>query len=77
MGKKIPKKIQKIKKKTSFRLYFYPERVELGRERGKKILVPYTILKQPRLENSKKKKEKIQKIKKQDSGIISILNGMR
>ena len=51
----------------------------MGRERGKKILVPNSVPTQPEQENSKKKKnsKKIQKIKKANSGIISIQNRLR
>ena len=42
-----------------------------------KILVPNFVPTQPGLENSKKNCKKIQKIKKNNSGIISIQNGMR
>ena len=40
----------------------------------KKILVPNSVLTQPELENSKKNSNKFQKIKKLNSGIISIQN---
>ena len=49
----------------------------MGQEREKKILVPNSVPIQPELENSKKKSKKIQKIKKANSGIISIQNGLR
>ena len=44
-----------------------------GWERVKKILVPNSVPTQPKLENSKK----IQKIKKVNSDIICIQNGLR
>ena len=61
------------------RHYFYPKRVEGGREREKRNLVPNSVHSRPEVENSKKKKKrkKIQKIKKVISGIISIQNGLR
>ena len=49
----------------------------MGQERGKKILVPNSVPTQPELENSKKESKKIQKIKKVNSDIISIQNGLR
>ena len=49
----------------------------MGREREKKNLIPNSVPTQPELENSKKKSQKIQKIKKVNSGIISIQNGLR
>ena len=78
-GMKIPKKIgKKFKKlKTTFRHYFQPKRDEIGRESEKKILVPNSVRTRPRQENSKKKSKKIRKIKKVNSGIISIQNGLR
>ena len=65
-GKKIQKKngkkIEKIKKKTSFRHYFLPKWDEIGREREKKILLPNSIHTRPRQENSEKNSKKIEKI---------------
>ena len=49
----------------------------MGHEREKKILLPNSVPTQPELENSKKKSKKIQKMKKVNSGIISIQNGLR
>ena len=49
----------------------------MGQEREKKILLPNSVPTQRELENSKKKSKKIQKIKKVNSGIISIQNGLR
>ena len=49
----------------------------MGQEREKKILVPNSVPTQPEPEISKKKSKKIQKIKKVNSGIISIQNGLR
>ena len=49
----------------------------MGQEREKKILLPNSIPTQRELENSKKKSKKIQKIKKVNSGIISIQKGLR
>ena len=46
-------------------------------EREKKILVPNSVPKQPELGNSKKKSKKIQKIRKINSGIIYMQNGLR
>ena len=54
-----------------------PKLDEIGREREKKILVRNSVTTQPVLENSKKNSKKIQKIKKVNSGIISIQNGLR
>ena len=68
------RKIKKIKK-TSFRHYFQSKRYEIGRQREKKILVPNSVPKHPVLENSKKKKKKIQKIREINSGIIYIQIG--
>ena len=79
-GKKIQKKngkkIQKTKK-TSFRHYFLPKRDEIGREREKKILLPNSVHTRPRQEDSKKKSNKIEKIKNPLSKFIVSLNGMR
>ena len=49
----------------------------MGQEREKKILVQNSVPTQPERENSKKKSKKFQKIKKVNSGIISIQNGLR
>ena len=49
----------------------------MGQEWEKKILLPNSVHTQPERENSKKKSKKIQKIKKVNSGIISIQNGLR
>ena len=48
-----------------------------AKKEGKKILVPNSVSTQPEWENSKKKSKKIRKIKKVNSGIISIQNGLR
>ena len=61
----------------SFRYYFSPKWVEIGRERKKKILVPNSVHTRHGLENSKKNSKNIQKIKKRLSGIIFSQNGMR
>ena len=45
-------------------------------EKEKKFLVPNSVQAQPEIENSKKNSKKIQKIKKVNSGIISIQNGL-
>ena len=63
--------------KNLFPAIFFAKRVEIGREREKKILVPNSIRPQPRQENSKKNSEKIQKTKKPLSGNISSQNGIR
>ena len=78
-GKKIPKKIaKKFKKlKTSFWYNFQPKRVEIGREREKKILVPNSVHTRPGQENSQRNSKKIQKIKKLNSSFISIQKGLR
>ena len=57
------RKIQKSKKKTSFRHYLYPKRDEIDREREKKFLVPNSIPNRPDLENSKKTAKKFKKLK--------------
>ena len=49
----------------------------MGQEREKKIFVPNSVPTQRELENSKKNSKKIQKIKKLNSGIMSIQNGLR
>ena len=50
----------------------------MGQEREREILLPNSVPTQPELENStKRKSKKIQKIKKVNSGIISIRNGLR
>ena len=46
-------------------------------KKERKILVPNSVPTQPERENSKKKCKKFQKIKKVNSGIISIQNGLR
>ena len=46
-------------------------------KKEKKILLPNSVHIRPELENSKKNSKKIQKIKKVNSGIISIQNGLR
>ena len=49
----------------------------MGQEKEKKILVPNSVPTQPELDNTKKKNsKKIQKIKKVNSDIISIQNGL-
>ena len=47
------------------------------RKGKKKNLDPNSVPTQPELENSKKNSKKIQKIKKLNSGIMSIQNGLR
>ena len=54
-----------------------PKRGEIGREGEKTIFVPNSIPTLPGLENSKKNRKKIQKIRKLNSGIISIETGLR
>ena len=50
--------------KTSFRHYFYPNRVEIGRERVKKNFVPNYVPSRPGTENSKKIAKNFNKKKK-------------
>ena len=57
--------------------YFLPKRDEMGLESEKKILVPNFVHTRPGQENSKENSKKIQKIKKVNSGIISIQNGLK
>ena len=49
--------------------------VKIGREREKKIIVPNSVLTRPGQENYDKNSKKNQKIKKLNSGIISIQKG--
>ena len=49
----------------------------MGREREKKIIDSNSVPTLPELENSKKNSKKFEKIKKHNSGIISIQNGLR
>ena len=76
---KIPKtnrkKIQKVK--NLFPVLFLVKTGWDGRRKREKNLIPNSVPTQPELENSKKKSKKIQKIKKVNSGIISIQNGLR
>ena len=60
-GKKIPKKIaKKLKKlKNLFPTLFLAKRDEIGREKGKKIILPNSVRTRPRLENSEKNDKKI------------------
>ena len=51
--------------------------MRLAEKEKKKILVPNSVPTKPKLENSKKKRKKIQKIEKVNSCIISIRNGLR
>ena len=53
------------------------KRDEIGQEGEKKIVVPNSVLTHPELENYKKNRKKIQKIKKLNSGIISIQNRLK
>ena len=78
-GKKIPKKIAKKFEnlKTYFRHYFQPKRDGIGREREKKNLDPNSVPTKPGQKIPKKNNKKIQKIKKLNSGIMSIQNGLR
>ena len=46
-------------------------------EKEKKILVPNSVHTRPGQENSEKNSKKIQKIKKLNSGIISMQKGLR
>ena len=72
------KKAKNFKKlKILFPALFLAKRDKIGRESEKKNLVPNSLPTQPELENSKKKSKKIQKIKKVNSSIISIQNGLR
>ena len=50
---------------------------EIGWEREKKILVPNSVHTRFEQENSEKNSKNIQKIKKLNSDIISIQNGLR
>ena len=76
---KIPKtnrkKIQKVK--NLFPVLFLVKTGWDGQRKREKNLIPNSVPTQPELENSKKKSKKIQKIKKVNSGIISIQNGLR
>ena len=49
----------------------------MGREREKKIIDSNSVPTLPELENSKKNSKQFEKIKKLNSGIISIQNGLR
>ena len=49
----------------------------MGREKEKKILVPNSVHTRPGQQNSKRNNKKIQKIKKLNSGFISIQKGLR
>ena len=80
-AKKIPKKgVKKLKKfKNLFpTLFFAKTGWDRLRKWKKKILVLNSVLTQPDLENYKKKIEKkFKKIKKLNSGIISIQNRLK
>ena len=69
ISKKIAKKIKKLKKKTTFRHYFLPNRDEIGRERKKKFLVPNSVPTRDGLPFPKAKTKKFKKLK----NIISTL----
>ena len=49
----------------------------IAQERVKKVLVPNSVHTRPEQENSKQNSKKIQKIKKLNSGIISMQKGLR
>ena len=74
--KKNRKKIQKVK--NLFPALFLAKTGWGGQRKREKNLIPNSVPTQPELENSKKKKsKKIQRIKKVNSGITSIQNGLR
>ena len=58
-------------------LHLKPKRVGTGREREKKKIIVLTVPTRLKIENSerKKKRKKIQKIKKHHSGFISCQKG--
>ena len=64
-------------KNPHFWHYFQPKRDEIGREGGKKILVPNFGLTRPGQEHSEKNTKKLQKVKKPLSGITFSQNEMR
>ena len=64
-------------KKNSFRHYSQTKRDDIGREMGKKTLVPNSVHTRLGQENSEKNSKKIQKIKKPLSGFIFSQNGIR
>ena len=49
----------------------------IAQERVKKVLIPNSVHTRPEQENSKQNSKKIQKIKKVNSGFISIKKGLR
>ena len=49
----------------------------IAQERVKKVLVPNSVHTRPEQENYKQNSKKIQKIKKVNSGFISIKKGLR
>ena len=64
-GKKISKKkiAKKLKKfKNLFPTYFQPKGQEIGRERGKKFLLPNAVHTRPGHENFEKNSKKIEQI---------------
>ena len=69
----MAKKFKKLK--TSFQHYFQHKGMRQAEK--KKNLDPNAVPTQPKLENFKINNKKIQKIKKVNSGIISIQNGLR
>ena len=73
---KNSKKIEKIEKPLSD-IIFWQNGVEIGRERGKKILLPNSVPTRPGQENSETNSKKIEKIKKPLPDIIFCQNGMR
>ena len=76
--KKIPKNFKNKKKMKKLIPALFLSKTGWGRPRKrKKNLIPNSVPTQPELGNSKKKNKKIQKIKKVNSGIISIQNGLR
>ena len=79
-GEQITKKKQQKNSKnqrTTIRHYFQPNRDETGRDREKRILDPNSAHTRRGGENSEKKMQKIQKIKKQLSGVSFSQNGIR
>ena len=82
-SKKIPNKIvKKFKKlKNLFPALYLAQtgwdRLRKIKKKKKKNLDPNSVPTQPKLENSRKNSKKIQKIKKVNSSIISIQNGLR
>ena len=78
-SEKNSKKIQKIEKQLSGVIFSQNgmRQDEIGGKRDKRILDPNSAHTRPGGVNSKKKQQKIQKFKKQLSGVIFSPNGMR